>query len=142
MDTASRFHIRGQAQPYLDRERNGVPDDSGNECEKEHNYHRLRRRRSTDSEAAESLIRRKFQRTTTDATNNNDTFRKPSIPASASRPQADQRAGFSHHRRRSTLRENARVPSGPREFPSPGKRYASRKEPFIGNVGMVELYKN
>lgn len=125
MDTASRFHIRGQAQPYLDRERNSVPDDLGNECEMKHDPQSLRRLRSTDSQAAESLIRRKFQRTTADATNNDDTFRKPSIPASASRPQADQRAGFGHHRRRSTLRENARVPSGPREFPSPGKRYAT-----------------
>ncbi|KAK4506816.1 hypothetical protein PRZ48_000549 [Zasmidium cellare] len=129
MDTASRFHLRGQAQPYLDRERNGVPDDSGNECELAREYHDVQ---STDNRAAESLIRRKFQRTNTDATNHDDTFRKPSIPASASRPQPDQRSGFSHHRRRSTLRENARVPSGPREFPSPGKsRTAS------GSIGSI-----
>lgn len=140
MDTASRFHTRGQAHPYLDRERNGVPDDSGNECELARHRHGLLVLQSTDSPAAESLLRRKFQRTTTEPNTTDDTFRKPSIPASASRPQPTQRTSFSHHRRRSTLRENARVPSGPRDFPSPGKRYDSKRL-FSGNVQLFGTQK-
>lgn len=79
---------------------------------------------TTDDELAESLARRKFQRTVGDeSSKDTSTFRKPTIPASASRPQQpEQKSSFSH-RRRSTLRENVRVPSGPRDYPgSPGKR--------------------
>lgn len=71
---------------------------------------------------AESLIRRKFQRTNAvEVDGSDETFRKPSIPASATRVSTEQRPSFTH-RRRSTLRDNARVPSGPREPPSPAKR--------------------
>lgn len=87
----------------------------------------LRAAQSTNNEVAESLVRRKFQRTTSNANAADDTFRKPSLPASASRPQTEQRSGINHHRRRSTLRDQIRVPSGPREFPSPGRRYDSHQ---------------
>ncbi|KAF7195564.1 DYRK-family kinase pom1 [Pseudocercospora fuligena] len=111
MDVATRFQPRPRTgSSYLERERNasgsnGPAEGSGSE--------------------SESLIRRKFQRTTAaDADTTDHTFRKPALPASATRPPADHKPSFSH-RRRSTLRENVRVPSGPREFPSPGKRVPS-----------------
>ncbi|PPJ60378.1 hypothetical protein CBER1_11150 [Cercospora berteroae] len=104
MDVATRYQPRVRTGSYLDQQRNVQPDDSGTE--------------------SESLVRRKFQRTTGDESSN-ETFRKPSIPASASRAQSEQKSNFTH-RRRSTLRDNARVPSGPREYPgSPGKRVFS-----------------
>lgn len=133
MDIASRFQPGRQRAPaYLDRNGNAA-EDSGTECMDTQNIAGQKRDRPTDNTAAESFIRRKFQRTNAEATNPNDnTFRKPSIPASASRPQqAEQRTSFSHNRRRSTaLRENVRVPSGPREFPSPHKRYVPSKTPL------------
>ncbi|KAK5116973.1 hypothetical protein LTR62_006694 [Meristemomyces frigidus] len=105
MDVATRLQTRVRAQSYLDMERNAMPDDS-------------------EGDSTESRTRRKFQRTIAadSDSNNNNGFRKPSIPASATRP-----AGLEHrpslvNRRRSTFRENVRVPSGPREFPNPGKR--------------------
>ncbi len=88
--------------------------------------------------AESNLVRRKFARTTTDP---EPTFRKPSLPASATRPlppqhsasatTASSRTGLERApsftkdspRRRTALRENMRVPSGPREYPgSPGKQ--------------------
>ncbi|CAK4031231.1 Dual specificity kinase pom1 [Lecanosticta acicola] len=129
MDVASRLYPRARTQSYLDQERNnnlGMTEDSGTECEMHYNMDPKRTQPVTDQVAAsESLIRRKFQRTTSDENTNDEAFRKPSLPASATRPSAEQRPVLGHHRRRSTLRENARVPSGPREFPSPGKRTAS-----------------
>jgi len=75
--------------------------------------------------ASETHAHRKIQRTTTDA-DASHTFRKPSLPASATRQPPsglENRPGLSQsQRRRSTLRENVRVPSGPRELPSPGRR--------------------
>lgn len=121
MDVATRYQPRVRTGSYLDQQRNVQPEDSGTECEGEQ-YHTSDA--ATDDEPAESLVRRKFQRTTGDESSN-ETFRKPSIPASASRAQAEQKSNFTH-RRRSTLRDNARVPSGPREYPgSPGKRCVS-----------------
>jgi len=73
--------------------------------------------------AESNVARRKFQRTTTapEATTDQG-FRKPSIPASAMRGNLERAPSFSE-RRKSTLRSNIRVPSGPREFPSsPGRQ--------------------
>ncbi|KAM3418721.1 hypothetical protein BST61_g4696 [Cercospora zeina] len=104
MDVATRFQPRAQTGSYLDQQQNAPPDDSGTE--------------------SESLVRRKFQRTTGDESST-ETFRKPTIPASASRAHPERKSSFTH-RRRSTLRDNARVPSGPREYPgSPGRRVFS-----------------
>ncbi|KAK3066025.1 serine/threonine protein kinase, CMGC, dual-specificity, partial [Teratosphaeriaceae sp. CCFEE 6253] len=105
MDVATRFQPRARAQSFLDRERNAMPDDSEGD--------------STN----ESTTRRKFQRTAPaeSDTATTATFRKPSVPASASRPAGLEPRPSLSNRRRSTLRENVRVPSGPREFPSPGK---------------------
>jgi dual specificity tyrosine-phosphorylation-regulated kinase 2/3/4 len=126
---ATRYQPRNRAQSYLDRE-NGTPatEDSGPECKpatsmlaKGYNSGAL------TSKTAESQTRRKFQRTAPNP-EDGEGFRKPSIPASATRrPVVDRRPSDSASaRRRSThLREGMRVPSGPREFPggSPGKRY-------------------
>ncbi|KJX97075.1 hypothetical protein TI39_contig562g00016 [Zymoseptoria brevis] len=102
---STRFQHRARAPNYLDREQNGALEDSGND--------------------SESLNRRKFQRTAAARKDASDeTFRKPTLPASATRTTTDQRPSL-HHRRRSTLRDTPRVPSGPREFPSPGRRVAS-----------------
>ncbi|KXT12148.1 hypothetical protein AC579_10388 [Pseudocercospora musae] len=111
MDVATRFQSAPRTtSSYLERERNANASNAPAE--------------GSGSES-ESLIRRKFQRTTAaDADTTDHTFRKPALPASATRPPADHKPTFSH-RRRSTLRENVRVPSGPREFPSPGKRVPS-----------------
>ncbi|KAK5136520.1 hypothetical protein LTR08_002864 [Meristemomyces frigidus] len=104
-DMATRFQPRVRAQSYLDREREreraAVPEDSEGD--------------------AESRPRRKFQATA----DTEPTFRKPSIPASAMRPAGLEPRPSLSSRRRSTLRENVRVPTGPREFPSPGKRCVS-----------------
>ncbi|CAD0089125.1 unnamed protein product [Aureobasidium vineae] len=63
----------------------------------------------------ESRARTKYQRTSLAADNDSFSFRKPTAPASASRPQQPQ------HQRKSTLKEN-RVPLlGPRPFESPNK---------------------
>ncbi|KAH9826168.1 Dual specificity protein kinase pom1 [Teratosphaeria destructans] len=101
MDVATRYQPRVRAPSYLERERNAVSEDDA----------------GVDSE------RRKFQRTQATESDASNTFRKPSIPASATRQQAggEQRQN-NGHRRKSTLRENVRVPSGPREFPSGGSR--------------------
>ncbi|TKA56779.1 hypothetical protein B0A55_13337, partial [Friedmanniomyces simplex] len=104
METATRYQPRVRTQSFLDRERNDMPDDS-------------------EGDSSESIARRKYQRTAPDS--DNTTFRKPSLPASASRPPGLDRRPSLSNRRRSTLRENVRVPSGPREFPSPGKRLGS-----------------
>jgi dual specificity tyrosine-phosphorylation-regulated kinase 2/3/4 len=125
MDVIStRFQPRARAPNYLDREQNGVSEDSGNDCEltalPSNDSHLSP---SADTNAAESLNRRKFQRTAAARTDAADeTFRKPTLPASATRTSTDQRPQL-HHRRRSTLRDIPRVPSGPREFPSPSRRF-------------------
>ncbi|KAI4728978.1 kinase-like protein [Aureobasidium sp. EXF-10728] len=63
----------------------------------------------------ESRARTKYQRTSLAADNDSFSFRKPTAPASASRPPQQQ------HQRKSTLKEN-RVPLlGPRPFESPNK---------------------
>ncbi|KAK4556968.1 serine/threonine protein kinase, CMGC, dual-specificity [Recurvomyces mirabilis] len=103
MDVATRFQTRIRAQAYLDNERNAMPDDS-------------------EGDLSEPATRRKFQRTTATDSDSNNGFRKPSLPASATRPTGLEHRPSLTNRRRSTLRENVRVPSGPREFPSPGKR--------------------
>lgn len=125
MDIATRYQPRPRGTSYLDQQRAALPDDSGTECE---DYrHMSDATASTDNELAESLARRKFQRTVggDDSSMDTSTFRKPTMPASASRPQQpEQKSSFSH-RRRSTLRENVRVPSGPRDYSgSPAKRCA------------------
>ncbi|KAI6899860.1 hypothetical protein KC355_g19773, partial [Hortaea werneckii] len=59
-------------------------------------------------------------------------FRKPSAPASASKAagQGGERTPSITTRRKPTLRENVRVPSGPRELPrSPSKRIGSHTHP-------------
>ncbi|TKA36135.1 hypothetical protein B0A54_13074 [Friedmanniomyces endolithicus] len=109
METATRFQPRARAQSFLDRERDNMPDDS-------------------EGDSSESVARRIYQRTAPDSASN--TFRKPSLPASASRPAGLDRRPSLSNRRKSTLRENIRVPSGPREFPSPGKRLGSTSSPF------------
>ncbi|KAK0864750.1 serine/threonine protein kinase, CMGC, dual-specificity [Friedmanniomyces endolithicus] len=109
METATRFQPRVRAQSFLDRERDNMPDDS-------------------EGDSSESVARRKYQRTAPDSDSN--TFRKPSLPASASRPAGLDRRPSLSNRRKSTLRENIRVPSGPREFPSPGKRLGSTSSAF------------
>jgi dual specificity tyrosine-phosphorylation-regulated kinase 2/3/4 len=138
---ATRYQPRNRAQSYLDRE-NGTPatEDSGPECKpvtsmlaKGYNNGAL------TSKTAESQTRRKFQRTAANP-EDGEGFRKPSIPASATRrPVVDRRPSDSASaRRRSThLREGMRVPSGPREFPggSPGKRYART---WLRNTGKEE----
>lgn len=125
MDIATRYQPRLRAQSYLDRERNNMPhDDSGTESEHIAPHTVSRQPQSLIHEPAESLPRRKFQRTAPES-DSNDTFRKPSIPASAMRAVPDRRPSVTNARRRSTtMRENMRVPSGPREYPggSPGKR--------------------
>ena len=125
MEYATRYQPRLRAQSYLDRERNSMPhDDSGTESEHTAPYAAIRPPQSLTYEPAESLPRRKFQRTAPE-TDTNDTFRKPLIPASAMRAVPDRRPSVTNARRRSTtMRENMRVPSGPREYPggSPGKR--------------------
>lgn len=85
-----------------------------------------------DPTASESTTRRKYQRTAalTDAEPAPAAFRRPTLPASATRPAGGASGGVERRpsittRRRSTLRENVRLPSGPREFPSPGKRYVA-----------------
>ncbi|KAF2722508.1 hypothetical protein K431DRAFT_319676 [Polychaeton citri CBS 116435] len=114
MDVTTRLQIRARAQSYAERAKPGLTtndEGSGNES------------------ASESVARRKFQRTAAEqqATDTPSTFRKPSFPASATRQAPMQVTGGSapartaHQRRRSTLRENTRVPSGPREYPSPRK---------------------
>lgn len=163
MDIATRFQprARGQTQSYLEKERNGnaLPqEDSGGECmltripsftspsppcyaSTAHPHaDPSASRAATDS--ISNHRRAKFPRTatgtTTDPHETADTtnpFRKPSLPASATRQagQGQGQGGMEHqssvrnrNRRRSTMRENARVPSGPRQFPgrsgSPGKR--------------------
>ena len=123
---AARYQPRARAQSFLDRE-NGAPatEDSGPECKpvtsaKGYNNSAL------TSKIAESQTRRKFQRTAANP-EDGEGFRKPSIPASATRrPVVDRRPSDSARRRSTHLRDGMRVPSGPREFPggSPGKRYA------------------
>lgn len=74
--------------------------------------------------AEPNLVRRKFQRTTVEPSIE-PTFRKPSNPASAVRAgKQEHRTSFSD-RRKSTLRENVRIPSGPLQDSSPGKRRIS-----------------
>jgi len=126
MDIATRFQPRVRAQSYLDRERNAMPhdNDSGGECTLAYPS-RGRGGYILTPETAETLSRRKFQRTAPDADTSN-TFRKPSIPASATRQAKLEHGPSVSQRRKSTLRENVRVPSGPREFPSPGKRYETQ----------------
>ncbi|KAK5170405.1 serine/threonine protein kinase, CMGC, dual-specificity [Saxophila tyrrhenica] len=104
MDAATRYPIRERAGSYRDMDGQAMPEDSGGESES-------------------NVVRRKFQRTTTDPeATSNQGFRKPSVPASAMRGNPE-RAPSLNQRRKSTLRDNIRVPSGPREYPtSPGKQ--------------------
>lgn len=124
MDIATRFQPRVRAQSYLDRERGLLPDDSGGEgtsdqpLDAERSVVQGGRDSVLTPSAAEARSRRKFQRTAPE--DSTATFRKPALPASATRPLAE-RPGLAG-RRRSMLREN-RVPSGPRPLDfSPGKR--------------------
>nr|POF11572.1 dual specificity protein kinase pom1 [Quercus suber] len=108
MDTATRYPTRGRAAAtYLDRTHERSESGSS---------------RPTDDSGAESdsVNRRKFQRAHADE--NNEGFRRPMLPASVTRGHPQPPLA---NRRRSTLRENVRVPSGPREYPSPGKRLSS-----------------
>ncbi|KAI7687927.1 hypothetical protein KC353_g20009, partial [Hortaea werneckii] len=114
MDIATRLQPRARAQGHLNREKNSAPlDDSGGE--------------SADSLSNQRAA--KYARTG-NATDTADVhaFRKPSAPASASKPpgQAGERTPSITTRRKPTPRENGRVPSGPRELPrSPSKRIGS-----------------
>lgn len=88
---------------------------------------------SDDLTAAESRPQRKFPRKSIDTTGNGFTFRKPSLPASATRnvsssaavtPVAyDSSQSAMAMRRKLSLKEN-KAPLGPRPFESPSKRYA------------------
>lgn len=129
MDVAApRYQPRARAQPYQDREPNGAPtaDDSGAECKLDGSA-KVHVNGALTSKTAESLTRRKFQRTATNPDGDGG-LRKPSIPASASatrRTVVDRRPSEGARKRNINLRDGMRVPSGPREFPgSPGKRYA------------------
>jgi len=118
---------RARAQPYQQyRDNNAAPitDDSGPECKLGVSA-KVHVNGALTTKTAESLTRRKFQRTATNPDSDGG-FRKPSIPASATRrPVADRRPSDGARKRNTSLREGMRVPSGPREFPgSPGKRYA------------------
>lgn len=130
MDVAARYQPRARPDAYnSSRERNVLPDDSGAECELPPSESRRKEESRTDvSNPAESLTRRKFQRTTPAEADEHE-FRRPAIPASAtasaSRVAADRRASIGVRRKSLAQREGMRVPSGPREYPgSPGKRYA------------------
>lgn len=122
MDVDARYNTRLRAQTHLHKGILGVQDDSGGECELDR--HRIRPAAGilTDGEAESNLVRRKFARTSTDPAETDTTFRKPSLPASATRPAGLEHRPSLNQRRRSTLRENVRVPSGPRDFPSPSKQ--------------------
>jgi len=87
------------------------------------------------TKTAESLTRRKFQRTATNPDGDGG-FRKPSIPASVTRrPLTDRRPSDGARKRNISLREGMRVPSGPRDFPgSPGKRYAQTSSRSCGGA--------
>ncbi|QIW95459.1 hypothetical protein AMS68_000977 [Peltaster fructicola] len=95
-----------------------------------------------DTTELEAASRRKFQRTAPVATDNTGQFRKPSLPASATRqasgthqrqPSASldlqRRPSLTNvHKRRTSavIRDGMRVPSGPRDYPgSPGKKIAT-----------------
>lgn len=123
---ASRHQPRVRAQPYQDRDNNGPPaaDDSGAEGKLGASA-KVHVNGALTSKTAESLTRRKFQRTATNP-DGDGSFRKPSIPASATRRTVvDRRPSEGARKRNINLREGMRVPSGPRDFPgSPGKRYA------------------
>lgn len=127
MDVAMRLHPRERGDSYLNRQRDPAPDDSGTDCKSPTADTLLDSPvfAPANNRAAESLVRRKFQRTANDGEQTNATFRKPTQPASASapRPSLENRPSFSHHRRRSALREHTRVPSGPRDFPGSSRRY-------------------
>lgn len=143
MDIATRFQPRPRGTSYLDQPGAGLSEDTSTEGENYHHHHRVADAPATartEHELVDPLARRnpKFQRTPSGDDSHKDAsaFRKPTIPASASRPQTEQPSGLSH-RRRSTLRENVRVPSGPREYPgSPGKRYA-----IMLRVGAIAVEK-
>jgi hypothetical protein len=127
MDVAApRYQPRARAQPYQERDNNGAPsaDESGAECKLVASA-KLHVNVALTSKTAESLTRRKFQRTATNPDGDGG-FRKPSIPASATRRTVvDRRPSEGARRRNMNFREGMRVPSGPRDFPgSPGKRYA------------------
>ncbi|THZ32513.1 kinase-like protein [Aureobasidium pullulans] len=86
--------------------------------------------RHKDSEESgaetESRARTKYQRTSLAADNDSLSFRKPTAPASASRPQQqhaqpESKQGSLAHRRKSTLKENRAPLLGPRPFESPNK---------------------
>ena len=87
------------------------------------------------TKTAESLTRRKFQRTATNPDGDGG-FRKPSIPASVTRrPLTDRRPSDGARKRNTSLREGMRQPSGPRDFPgSPGKRYAQTSSRSRGAI--------
>ncbi|KAH0259668.1 hypothetical protein KCU71_g21172, partial [Aureobasidium melanogenum] len=82
--------------------------------------------------AAESRARTKYQRTSLVADNDSLSFRKPTAPASASRPQQQQ------HQRKPTLKEN-RVPLlGPRPFESPNKSKRFDVRPIMDGVALKQ----
>ena len=123
MDIAARSQPRARLESYPQREANGLSDESGSAGKLIHESFSTVCRHGLTLPPAESSVRRKLQRTAPDPPDNTEaTFRKPYLPASATRPDPEHRASF-NYRRRSTLRDGMRVPSGPREFPSPGKRY-------------------
>ncbi|KAH0194253.1 kinase-like protein, partial [Aureobasidium melanogenum] len=92
--------------------------------------------RHKDSEESgaetESRARTKYQRTSLAADNDSLSFRKPTAPASASRPQQQQ------HQRKPTLKEN-RVPLlGPRPFESPNKSKRFDLRPIMDGVALKQ----
>ncbi|KAK3700735.1 serine/threonine protein kinase, CMGC, dual-specificity [Vermiconidia calcicola] len=109
MDVATRYQPRQRTASYRDMDGNTLPEDSSGESES-------------------NPVRRKFQRTTTDPEGTTSAtqqgFRKPSLPASATRAAGvEHRPSFSQRRKSNFRGENVRVPSGPREYPtSPGKQ--------------------
>jgi hypothetical protein len=134
MDVAApRYQPRARAQPYQDRDNNGAPaaDDSGAEG-KPVTSAKVHVNGALTPKTAESLTRRKFQRTAANPDSDGG-FRKPSIPASATRRTVVDRRPSEGAR--INLREGMRVPSGPREFPgSPGKRYAYKHCRRVGQL--------
>ncbi|KAF2486717.1 hypothetical protein BDY17DRAFT_321488 [Neohortaea acidophila] len=126
MDVATRFQARARAGSLFDRDGNFIGVGAA----------------SADA-ADSSPARRNPLRTATDpappSPPDGPSFRKPSMPASAARgPQTmEHRLPVnSEQRRRSTFqRENVRVPSGPRDFPSPGKQRKVSANSVTASVG-------
>ncbi|GAB7352352.1 hypothetical protein MBLNU459_g2793t1 [Dothideomycetes sp. NU459] len=137
MEVAPRLHPRDRISPYQTPDRHSQTDDSGADSEPistpPGHAHRMflaaRHAAVADTAAtpAESRARRKFQRATNTAGDNDSfSFRKPSLPASATRPAVDAKQPSMSHRRKSTLKDSRGGGLlGPRPLDSPSKRIVS-----------------